>query len=181
MSARGSAVIHITAGDKTALRAAVDDRISGYNDDPDTPETIWLDDVNWLDTAALIAADPAARSYAACDSGCEESNILHMYADGEHAISRHLDTELVIPADAIGEPWTREAITKWNRVRATTDPAIAEALSILDRAGCVTAIYTPADLRGLDPQTITAEMLAVGIERINLLADSCDTVDGANR
>lgn len=117
MSARGPVVIYVKSGDTAALRAAVSDYLSGYNDDANDHAIIHLEDVNWLNTDALIAANPTAVWYAACDTDCEDSNVLFMYADSELAASHHLRDDLVIPADEIGAQWADAAITKWNRVR----------------------------------------------------------------
>jgi len=61
MTARGTATLRIVCGDIDALRDAVGDYL-GYEDDTTPANVIDLDDVKWLDTHALIDADPAAKS-----------------------------------------------------------------------------------------------------------------------
>ena len=179
MSNRGAVTIHVHAGNITALRAVVDhDR-----DDTDTgeaPATIDLVEVSGLDVAAFTAADRNATWYATTSPTCEQESRIFMYADHDLIVARHIDDELVINADQLATDWTRTVLKKWNRVRGIPDPAISAALDTLDSAGYATAAYSPDDLRGLDPRSITEEMLAAGIERIDLVADSRDNTKGAS-
>jgi hypothetical protein len=122
MSARGNVGLYVHEGDGAAIRAAVEPYLSAYNDDPTDLTAIYLSDVSQLDTDAIIAADPAAIWYAACDPDCTDDSTLYLYADGELVTAAHLDEELVIRADVIGDTdngWdsARYTISKWDQVR----------------------------------------------------------------
>ncbi len=125
MTARGTATLRILSGDIDALRDAVADYL-GYEDDTAPNNEIDLDDVNWLDADALIAADPQAVWFAVCSSECEDANLLHMYADHDYLVGDHINGRLVVDADDIDGPWTRTAVAKWNRVRGLTPTPVRE-------------------------------------------------------
>ena len=97
MTSRDWATVRVISGDVAAIRKALDESVIFRMDDV---AVIELDEVNWLDTAAIIEADPDATWIAYVGPAAEEGNACYIYHEGTLVAGAHIDSEPVVPVDS---------------------------------------------------------------------------------
>jgi hypothetical protein len=97
MTSRDWATVRVISGDVTAIRKALDEDVIFRQDGS---AIIELDEINWLDTDAIIKADPDATWIAYVGPCAEEGNACYIYHEGTLVAGSHVDSEPVIPINS---------------------------------------------------------------------------------